>query len=536
MPFGLLDPSIIARGATPVDNPVDAMGAVLRVQQLRQQAAMAPLRMQQLQGDVQEQQIRNQNMLRDQEEQKAFGKLVAESGSDPDKIEEAVNKTITSPNVLAKANDVISKMRARNATMSAKQQAEAAKQSLYYANKLESIKAAKSNPDVQQALWYKTAQEASEAKDEDGNPLIPPGSVDPSRVPDESTLSLLQNHLDKTGAFHLQQSKLKDEADKTAKAEIDRKAAQRKALVDMHAEAAQSFRGVTGKADYDSRLADFESQDDEHKAYAKRFLRVLPSGDVTTMAKSLSTIESRGLTPEQRQQAGDRAATRDMTQQQRTEQARRDDETARHNRAMEANDYTRAAKERGETANAKAVDRRQWERDVSKLKEEEENTAAIRSNLENAIKNGRTYVDEGGKTKTMATATKDDNTTAQDLISRMRSQYEMLTNRQKRIVEDKNRFGEAMGMDITVPTAKIHGNLDKDLERVKGFGQQPAATPATTEPVTPSPVAAPQTSAQPTARPAKIATLAHIQAYAKTKGISVDQATKEFTSSGWQVK
>lgn len=86
-----LNPSLIAEGIKPpqIENPVDAMAGVLRVQQLRQQAAMAPLRMQQLQGEVQGQDTQNQirqEQLRQQKEDveadRTIQQTLADNGGD----------------------------------------------------------------------------------------------------------------------------------------------------------------------------------------------------------------------------------------------------------------------------------------------------------------------------------------------------------------------------------------------------------------------------------------------------------------------
>lgn len=475
--FPFLNNSIIAEGNKPpeIPDPMVSMQQALQVQKLRQENSTFPLRQQDLQGQVAERAanaqktgIANENARRDQEDDKAYQQALIEAGPDPNKQEAAATK-ITNPVVQAKLLNSASMARARNATITAKQHDEFAKMSTGFASDLQAVSDASDNVPLQLGLWNQLVQKANAAKDENGNPLVPPGSLDPTKVPDNKTIKLLQTMVDKTGTWHAGQAKLQDEADKQIKAKATEA---RQATQDLHAEADTTFQGIS-KEQMPAAIADFASQDAAHAAYAARWLQPIVNSDNAT-----DIIHKRALTADQR----DKNA---MTQQERDRQDTRDEEIARHNRATEAEANAKAAKDRGETANAKAVDRRQWERDLNKTKEEEERVATLRSNLENAINsNGKTYVDEKGVTKAMKKATDDEKDTPDNLTQRMRSAYQDATNRLKRITADKNSFGQALGMGVTVPTEAVHAALDADNQRVLGPKQQ---TPAVVNPTAPVP-------------------------------------------------
>jgi hypothetical protein len=514
-----LNPAIIARGSEPakIESPLDVARGVREVQQLGEQAQLAPLKLQQSAADVQATQLANQKTQRDVDEQKAFGQDLATSGGDPDKIEAAANKHITNPVVLDRLKAAAAQIRQRNEATTAKQHTDYAQQSEMYAGKLQGIIDAK-DPALKLGLWSQTAQQAAAMKDENGQPLFQPGQLDPTKVPDDQTLASLQTYMDHSGAFHAKQAKIKDD---DAKAQQAQQKAANDRRMQLHSEADDFFqsRNIQSKDDYDAAVSEFGSEDAEHKSYADRYLAPVPYS-----SKALGTISRRALTPEQRVKSDEADATRGLTLQQRNEQAARDSETKRHNQSMEAIDSAKAARERGETANRTAQDRAGWERELNKLKEEEEQTGAIRANLENAIHYGNTYVDEAGKTRPMKTAAKDDNTSETDLQARMRSQYQMMTNRAKRIAADKNSLGEQLGMQLKVPTPAIHASLDKDLNRVLGVPLPAKATAPPPATPTASPTAATKTFPR-----------GRLAEYATANKMTPAQAEAALKKRGWSI-
>jgi len=492
--FPFLNNQIIAEGAKPpeIPNPMVSMQQALEVQKLRQENSTFPLKQQDLQSQVNERTanaqrvgIANEKARRDEEDEKAHQQALIDSGGDPDKLESAALK-VTNPNLQSKLLDTASKLRARNEGITAKQHKIYADMTAEYANDLQAVSDAKGNPPLQLGLWASLVKKASAAKDESGNPLVPPGSLDPTTVPPDSVIKTLQTVVDKSGEWHTKAAKLQDEADKATKAKQAEKV---KETSDLHAEADTTFQGVT-KENMPAAIADFASQDAAHAAYAARWLQPIANSD-----NAGDIIHKRALTAVQR----DTTAT---TQQERDRQDTRDEEIARHNRAQEVIETQKAARERGETANSRSVDRRQNQRDFDKAQEDEEHLATLRANLENAIKSGgKTYVDEKGNTKAMKKATDDEKDTPDNLTQRMRTAYQDATNKLKRVVADKNTFGEALGKNFTVQTPTIHAALDADMQRViPDMVKNPVAQPTVpaTQQTTPAPakVSGPMTDIQ----------------------------------------
>lgn len=474
LPF--LNPSVIAQGVKPVEvpDPMEQMQAIERLRQARNQNALAPLHAQELSNQVQETAanmqrigLANDKARRDQADDEEYQKAIIEAGPDPDKQEAAATK-ISNPVVQAKILDTAFKQRERQSRITARQHDEFVKLSTGAASDLQAIDDAKDNAPLQLGLWSQLTQRLATAKDETGAPLFPPGTLDPTKAPDSKTIKVLQSMADKTGEYHSKQAKLQDEADKTAKAKAAQAA---KDTSDLHVEADTTFQGMS-KEQMPAAIADFASQDPAHAAYAKRWLQPIANSD-----NAGDIIHKRALTADQR----DKNA---LTQQERDRQDTRDEEIERHNRAMELEGKIRASRENGQTANSIAVDRRKAQTDLNKAKEDEERLATLRANLENAINSGgKTYVNEKGVTVAMSKAKGDEQDTAENLTQRMRSAYQDATNKLKRVVADKNTFGQALGMGITVPTEAVHAALDADNQRVltpKPKAAAPVAQPVAT--------------------------------------------------------
>lgn len=228
--MALLDPSIIARGSSPVEvpDPHTSMEAALKIQQMRQQNSLFPLRQQELQGQVQQTQgqvqqtqLENKQKIIDQRDQENFGKAQALSGGDPDKFIEAANQNITSPTILTKVEATANQMRLRNASITAKQHEQFSKMGVEYANDLKAVDESKDNPVLQLGLWGTLVKKLNDAKDEKGNALFPAGTLDPSNVPSSATIKMFQNVADATGEWHAKAAKLQEDSDKAAKASAD---------------------------------------------------------------------------------------------------------------------------------------------------------------------------------------------------------------------------------------------------------------------------------------------------------------------------
>ena len=211
-----LNPYVILQGQQPqpIQNPIQLAEGVARVQQLQRQSALAPIQQAQAQQNLQQTQLQNQQTQQNMAERQQFGQLMADSGGDPDKMEAAAQKTFTNPTVLDQVSSVASQIRQRNATMTAKQHADSAAQQSLLAGQLQSVIDA---PDTAtaQSLWSSVANNALKMKDDKGNPLLPPGSIDPTTVPDKTTLAQVQSYLDANGQFHAKQAKDKAEAAET---------------------------------------------------------------------------------------------------------------------------------------------------------------------------------------------------------------------------------------------------------------------------------------------------------------------------------
>lgn len=212
-----LNPYLILQGQQPQSvNPLNIAESVGRIQALQRQQAMAPTQMAQQQANLQSTQLANQTTQRNIDEQKQFGQLMADSGGDPDQMESIASKTITNPNVLDKVYNTASLIRQRSAAMTARQHDDLAKQNSMLASQAQTVIDAANDPTTQKALWGQFVTSAQNAQDEKGNPALPPGTLNPDVVPDNSTLATYQNWLDKSGAWHAQQEKLKSEAAETA--------------------------------------------------------------------------------------------------------------------------------------------------------------------------------------------------------------------------------------------------------------------------------------------------------------------------------
>lgn len=487
LPF--LNPQVIAEGGQPVQvpDPLAQMAEVARVRQAQQQVALGPLRQQQLQGEVTQRELTNQNTIDDNADQATIQREFHnpdnlskdESGNlapDHDKIRNAIAPNVKVRNLQAFDADYLKMQQGATALATSKADVDKLKwENVKNLNQMagENIAGIIQAPPEQKQAMYTDALATLKKAGADTSQY-------PPVVPDDNTLTAMAAKVGYLGTIITNADKQAQEEQRKATAKKTAQAEATKATNDMHAEAATAFQGIDNKADYDQAVSDFAAQDDAHKAYSQRYL-MMPYSD-----KAMATINSRALTAEQR-------STATTTKQARDEQADRDDETRRHNQSMEAIDSVKASRESKETANSQATQRHQWQSELMKLKEEEENTTKERGNLESAITSSgggapSTYVDDKGNTRAMSTASKEEGATVQALTNRMKGAYQFATDKLKRITADKNQLGQELGLGITVPTPVIHASLDADVKRVLGSTTtkagtltpvaQPSATPS----------------------------------------------------------
>lgn len=322
MGLPLLNPSIIAQGPKPVDvpDPMEQMKAIEQLRQVRNQNALAPLKAQELQGQVQETaantqrvQLANQNTQRDQKDAEEYQQAMLGAGPDPDKIEAAA-LNYHNPNVQAKLLDTASKQRARQATITAKQHDEFVKLSTGAASDLQAIDDAKDNAPLQLGLWSQLTQKLSTAKDESGNPLFPPGTLDPTKVPDSKTIKVLQTMADKTGEYHAKAAKLQDEADKAAKAKADLD----ETLTKTQVAKTQQAASLLGKSQTAEEFRSIKGTLDPKIAV---HFPDPPNGKTGPLDEDfLSNVRQRGMTPDQQ------ATTQGKSQEIQTAQQRANEE------------------------------------------------------------------------------------------------------------------------------------------------------------------------------------------------------------------
>lgn len=504
--FPLLSNQLIAEGgkAPDIPDPTQQMAELTRLRQAQANLALAPLQKQELQGQINRTDLSNQESDKDLQERQKFGQAIVDSGGDPDKFLENAYKTITNPALLTRAESAAAQMKAKQATITARQHDDAAKQADLYAGRLQSI-LDESDPTRKLGLWTQTVNSAMAMKGENNQPLLPPNMFDPNSLPDDKAITTLQNYLDANGTFHAKQAKLKDEADKSQKAADDSAKADRENRAGLSQDAYHSSLQIETPQDYAAWRSGLDPK------IQGNYPATLVSPK-RTQGQTMELIRRTALNAEQ-------ASQLDMTASEHDRQDREDEEKKRHDLSVEAVEAARAARERGQTENSKAVDRRELMTGLTKSKAAESQLRTQLSNLENAINsNGKTYVNEKGVTMSMDKAKGQDveNDTAENLTQRMRSSYQDTVNRLKAAVEDKNNFGEALGMKIGVPTADIHSALDSDVQRVLGPKQPAAATPAasipqpvaqpTPAPLPQPPIGQPVPSQQPpavTARPAQ---------------------------------
>lgn len=202
------------------------------------------------------------------------------------------------------------------------------------------------------------------------------------------------------------------------------------------------------------------------------------SPDAVTRAANL------GMSPEQREAAGQRKDSADALA------AYRDESLALRAEV--------ASRERGQTANSQAVDRRQAVTEIDKFNLEESKLNRMRLQLGQAIGSGAVYISPTGVAKSMKDAAKENDETTAGMIADMVARYRQATDELHQLIPNKYNVYGRLGVTPTVPLADIHAAIDAGDAKLKKkypdlFG---GAAPAA------GPPAAPAGSAPPTAAPA----------------------------------
>lgn len=466
-----------------IESPLDAAGRGLNLQSMAQGIQLNKAR-------LDEERLKVQQAQEDQRDQQTIQQGYAQYPGDFKKVRELIAPKVNTRN-LANFDKAVQEHASGMAKMSQDEIALRKERYGLLANHLGAVLETKPNDKSPEAVAARAAEWAKQATLVKSKGLDPEGQI-PLQYPGDEALPGIDVTLRGSEA-HMKteeaRRKQEDEAIKEKRAAaVEGRAA---ALAPSALSAAETKASLAARQAAAPVLSEAATKEEYATLYsnldpkvAKEFPKPETFDPKTTPAK----IRKLGQTSQQQ-------ATTELTQAQRDEQRERDMNLDRHQQALEAIALSRAARERGETANSQAVNKRQFQREVSKLKEEEESTAAIRAKLETAIKEGQTYVDEKGTVKTMKAASGDEGQTADALKQQMRNSYATLTNRLKRITADKNDLGQELGMGITVPTPAIHAALDADLARVSKYGQAAPApakpVPAGAPPVAPPPPAAP---------------------------------------------
>lgn len=301
-----LNPALIADSVPepqPVPGPIAMAEGVGRVRQLQQQnqqqTGLYPIAQEQAQANLSSTQADVAEKEQKVKDQAAFGKAMQDSGGDPDKLEAMAGQTITDPWTLSRVQNTASMIRQRNATMTAAQNKATADLHSQFSGRLQSVIDAK-GPE-QAALWQQTVADAMAAKDpSSGKPLLPPGLVDPSKVPPPEAIQNLQTYLNGSNDYQLRQAKAKEEA---AVAARNTTTAQTAARQEMRAEIANKYNGVQTSEDHAQFLEDIKKQ---YPDVAGEYANLPYDADSTP-----KLIESMALAPKDRAMANARQTTAD---------------------------------------------------------------------------------------------------------------------------------------------------------------------------------------------------------------------------------
>lgn len=487
----------LATRTAQIDSPLEAQARGLSLQQMAQGVQMnaAKLKEEQLKAKAAEEDRRDWKTIQD-----AYGSAVQNTKPGQPFDYQALRNKIA-PSVNPRNLAIHDKTVLEHVTGMSKWDADKIKndqsQTEAASKHIDAVLSVRPGDNSPEAVAARAAEWAKQVTLAKAKGLDPQNEYDPTHYPGDEALNTIDVGLKGT-KLHLAEAKQaqdiaseKAEAERKKRLEAPQLTIEEQKAADAQRVAATSqlvAAGARSWNDYDALLNSFKPE-------IARSFPLLPKPDDPSAPldeEVINNLQQIGMTPTAQ-------ATSMLTKQQRETQAEANNERKRHNQAMESINAARASRERGETANSQAVNRRQWERELNKLKEEEEVAVAARTNLENALNSGgKLYADEKGTTKAMTTASKDESLTADALGKRMKAQYETLTNRLKRITADKNSLGESLGMQIGVPTPKLHQGFDADLQRIKSIGQ---AAPTAGVPV-PPPAASPTPAAQPQA-PAK---------------------------------
>lgn len=307
--MGGLNASFIQGARAPeIDNPITTAEGISRLEQIRQQNALAPLRAQQMQGQVQRTNLENQvtqGQLDREAEDKAAEPLIqqalADNGGDWAKARPTVTSKISNRVLLKKDQDHLDYMKAMGAA-GAERRKSVIENSDFLGRELNGV--ILTPEEDRQNAWVAAQQRAVEAgtiKAEDAakQPTVPPID-DLKRMLAQTTYAGTAAKIADTQA---QEDQRKTAASKAAAA------ARADEIKRLHSEAATHFLDLppaddpTAKAAYQQKVKDFAALPDPegatmtHAQYAKQFLESLAFSE-----RAPGIIANRPLNDEQRQQ------------------------------------------------------------------------------------------------------------------------------------------------------------------------------------------------------------------------------------------
>lgn len=514
-----------------IDSPIDSIQRGLSLKGMAQGIELNRAR-------LDEERLKVQQAQEDQRDQQTIQQGYAQYPGDFKKVREVIAPKVNTRN-LANFDKAVQEHASGMAKMSQDDIALRKERYGLLANHLGAVLETKPNDKSPEAVAARAAEWAKQATLVKSKGLDPDGQI-PLQYPGDETLPGIDVTLRGSEAHMKTEEARRKQEDEAVK---ERRAAavegRAVALAPSALAASETKASLAARQAAAPVLSEAATKEEYAALYGNldpKVAKDFPKPETFDSETTPDKIRRIGQTSEQQVATGLTAEARDA-------QRELNKERSRHDQAMEVIQAARAARERGETANSQAVNRRQFQRELSKIKDEEESTAAIRANLESAIKGGQTYVDEKGATRTMKKASDDDNVTANALIQRMRTSYATLTNRLKRITADKNELGQELGMGITVPTPAIHAALDADLARVAKYGQPtppPAksaqsAPPPAVRPVTP-PVSAPIAVPANPQRPANVFPRARLAEFAKVNKMDIDQMEATLKAQGYSIQ
>lgn len=180
--------------------------------------------------------------------------------------------------------------------------------------------------------------------------------------------------------------------------------------------------------------------------------------------------------------AQDRVAANNKAAQSRTDSA---------NASREKVAKGRLGAEKGATANAIGVQNRQDEKDYNGLQDQESELNGLRTRLGTAIKNGKLFIDEKGKSVPLVDSQGNALPLTDGETADMKARFQSISDQLKTTVKRKNDLIVKKGGKPLVSTEAAHSKIDAGTKSLLG---DPAAAAPAKEPAAPAKEAAPAAS------------------------------------------